>query len=78
MLRVFASSASSPQPKPQHQAVIASWKGRLKSSAAARFFSTYAAPTVAFRRSSPFSKRFSSNTLILSLPVSLRRGAFPL
>ncbi len=38
--RVFASIASSPQPKPQHQAVIASWNGRVKSSAAARFFST--------------------------------------
>lgn len=39
--RVRASIAGSPQPKPQNQAVIASWKGRVKSAAAARFEETF-------------------------------------
>ena len=38
--RVLASIVSSLQPKPQHHSVIASWKGRVKASAAVRFFST--------------------------------------
>src|SRR6056297_3406097 len=63
--RVLASITSSPQPNPQHHAVIASWKGRVKSSAAARFFSTYSAPSVALRCSNPFRNRSSSNALMV-------------
>src|SRR6056297_4831 len=61
---VLASITSSPQPNPQHHAVIASWNGRVKSSAAARFFSTYSTPSVALRCSSPLRKRSSSSVLM--------------
>src|SRR6056297_184185 len=37
----------------------------MKSSAAARFFSTYSAPSVALRCSSPFRNRSSSNALMM-------------
>src|SRR6056297_3701488 len=66
--RVLGSITSSPQPKPQHHAVIASWKGRVKSSAAARFLSTYSAPSVPLRCSSPLRNRSSSNVLIWCPP----------
>src|SRR6056300_2062141 len=74
--RVFASITSSPQPKPQHHAVIASWKGRVKSSAVSKLFCTYSAPRVDLRCSSPFRNRSSSKTLMLS--SNLHRDVFRL
>mmetsp|Transcript_113888 Transcript_113888/g.254187 ORF Transcript_113888/g.254187 Transcript_113888/m.254187 type:complete len:201 (+) Transcript_113888:244-846(+) len=67
MERTFTSITASPQPKPQHHAVMASWNGRVKSSAAARFFSTYSAPNVALRCARPISKGLDGASAALEL-----------
>src|SRR5690349_17500059 len=74
MLRVLNDSVLSPQMSPQQLSVTNFCIGRLKSSALAHDFSTWAAPSTSLRFSKPFSKRSLLSILRSSLllqPVQL-------